>query len=162
MTTKTQTLTAATWAAEILARACLAHHRACCVASDRLPSPFAAGDGSEAARAREEAEMQHAADAADAESDEYEREQAGYLAQIGDSAQQAWIVAQIQQQPECRAAAEAVLRAEGVDSLEVFAFGAFEGPRPSVRLDSRAWVTPPHDGVSHGREAARNRGRMGR
>lgn len=54
------------------------------------------------------------------------------------------------------------VRWTGVDSLEVFAFGAFEGPRPSVRLDSRAWVTPPHDGVSHGREAARNRGRMGR
>ena len=86
--------------------------------------------------------MQHAADAADAESDEYEREQAGYLAQIGDSAQQVWIVAQIQQRPECRAAAENVLRAEGLDSLEVFAFGAFQGPRPSVRVRLPADAVP--------------------
>ena len=140
---RTELTAAATWAAETLTRACLAHHRACCAASDRLPSPFSADLPEEG----QQALMDEAGREADGEAVSYTMQRDGYLAQIGDSAQQAWVVAQIRERPECRAAAEGVLRAEGVDVLEVFAFGAFEGPRPSVRVSLPVRHDDPADAV---------------
>lgn len=147
MTTESQIRTemtaAATWAAETLTRACLAHHRADQAASDYLPAPFSADLSEE----EQQALMDEAAASADREALNYTTQRDGYLAQIGDSAQQAWVVAQIRERPECRAAAEGVLRAEGVDVLEVFAFGAFEGPRPSVRVSLPVRHDDPADAV---------------